>query len=99
MSLGLFASSRAVEIPVAAALRAPVMGMRFGKKTLQTTGMAFAAACTLYYAYAELAGCVCIMSGNGVALTGAAFWVIYAMILGMPAANAVCQEALLTQLE
>jgi hypothetical protein len=99
MSLGFFASSRAVEIPVAAGLRAPVLGQRVGKRTLQTTGMAFAAACTLYYAYAELAGCVCILSGNGVALTGAAFWVIYALILAMPAANAVCQEALLKELE
>lgn len=98
MSLGLFASSRAVEIPVAAIMRPPVLGVRIGKKTMQTTGLAFVAACTLYYAYAEMAGCVCILSGNGVALTGAAFWLIYGLILGMPAANAVCQEAILTQL-
>lgn len=65
-------------------------------KTMQTTALAFIAACTLYYAYAELAGCVCILSGNGIALTGAAFWIIYALILAMPAANAVCQEGLLT---
>jgi len=98
MSLGLFSASRAVEIPVAAALRPPVLGARFGKKTLQTTGLAFAAACTLYFAYAQLAGCVCILSGNGVALSGLVFWIIYGLILAMPAANAVCQEAILVQI-
>jgi len=97
MSLGAFSASRAFEIPIAAALRQPVLGVRVGKKTLQTTGLAFVAACTLYFAYAEMAGCVCIMSGHGVALTGAAFWIIYGLILGMPAANAVCQEGILKQ--
>lgn len=97
MSLGFFAASRSFEIPTAAILRTPVLGARFGKKTLQTTGLAFLAGCMLYFAYAQLAGCVCILSGNGVALTGAAFWVIYALILGMPATNAVYQEAIMLQ--
>jgi len=99
MSLGAFSASRAVEIPVAAALRSPALGAHLGRKTLQTTALACAAACTLYFAYAELAGCVCIMSGNGVALTGVAFWVVYGLILAMPACNAVCQEAIMLQLE
>merc|ERR1719428_284164 len=97
MSLGFFAATRAVEIPAAAALRPAVLGHRFGKKTLQTTVFGFVSSCLLYFSYAQLAGCVCILSGNGVALTGLAFWIVYAMILAMPAANAVCQEAIMVQ--
>lgn len=95
MSLGFFAATRAIEIPAAAFLRMPVLGYRFGKKTAQTTALAFGASCLVYFSYAQLAGCMCILSGNGVALTGAAFWIVYALILAMPAANAVCQEAIL----
>jgi hypothetical protein len=97
MSLGFFAATRAFEIPAAALIRPPVMGHRYGRKTLRTTGFAFGASCLLYFSYAQLAGCVCILSGNGVALSGLAFFLVYGMILAMPAANAVCQEALLTQ--
>lgn len=97
MSLGLFAASRAVEIPAAAALRQPVLSNRFGRKTLQTTSLAFGAAFMMYFAYAQLAGCVCIFSGNGIALSGLAFWCVYALILTMPAVNAVYQEAMMTQ--
>jgi hypothetical protein len=96
-SMGFFAASRAVEIPVVGVLRGPVLGGRVGKKTLQTSALAFVSACTLYYAYAELAGCVCILSGNGVALTGVAFWIIYGLMLAMPAVNAVCQEAFMVE--
>merc|ERR1719213_199400 len=97
MSLGFFAATRAFEIPSVALLRPYALGQRFGKKTAQTTAFAFGASCLLYFAYAQLAGCVCILSGNGVALSGLAFWFVYVMILAMPATNAVCQEAILIQ--
>jgi len=97
MSLGFFASTRAFEIPAAALLRPPVLGQRFGKKTAQTTAFAFGASCLMYFSYAQLAGCVCILSGNGVALTGLVFWIVYALILAMPATNAVCQEAIMME--
>jgi hypothetical protein len=97
MSLGFFAATRAFEIPSVALLRPYALGQRFGKKTAQTTAFAFGASCLLYFSYAQLAGCVCILSGNGVALTGLAFWVVYALILAMPAANAVCQESIMLE--
>jgi hypothetical protein len=97
MSLGFFAASRAAEIPAAALMRPAILGQRFGKKSSQTAAFAFAASCLLYYSYAQLAGCVCILSGNGVSLSGVAFWIVYLMILAMPAANAVCQEAIMVQ--
>jgi hypothetical protein len=97
MSLGYFAATRALEIPMASVIRPVVLGRRFGLKTLQTSAFAFGAACHLYFAYAELAGCICILSGNGVVLTGMAFWIIYAMVLAMPATNAACQESLIVQ--
>jgi hypothetical protein len=97
LSLGLFAATRAFEIPVAATMRPAVLGHHFGKKTLQASAFAFAASCLLYFAYAELAGCLCILSGQGVALTGLAFWIVYAMILSMPAVNAICQEGIMVE--
>jgi hypothetical protein len=96
MSLGFFASTRAVEIPAAAVMRPPLLGDRIGKKTVQTTAFAFGASLLLYFSYAQMEGCVCILSGHGVVLTGLAFWIVYALLLAMPAVNAVCQEAILT---
>lgn len=96
MSLAFFATTRAIEIPAAALMRPPVLGDRFGRKTLQTMVFASAASCLLYFSYAQLENCVCILSGHGVVLTGLAFWIVYALILAMPAANAVCQEAIMT---
>jgi len=99
MSLGLFAVSRATDIPMTTILRSKVVGLPLGKRQLQTTLLTSAAACTLFYSYAQLSGCVCIWSGNGVALTGLAFWIVYFLILALPAVNAVCQEAILVQRE
>jgi len=99
MSLGLFAVSRAADIPMVTVMRSKVIGFPLEKRHFQTSLLACAAACTLFYSYAQLAGCVCIWSGNGVALTGLAFWIVYFLILALPAANAVCQEAMLVQRE
>jgi hypothetical protein len=95
MSVGFFASTRAFEIPAAALMRPPVLGQRLGRKAMQTTAFAFAASVLMYFSYAQLAGCICILSGNGVALTGLVFWIVYALLLAMPAANAVYQEAIM----
>jgi hypothetical protein len=95
LSLGLFAASRAVEIPIAAALRWPVLGHRYGRKAPLTIGLAFVAAMIMFYAYAQVAGCLCVWSGHGVSLSGIAFWLVYLMLLAMPAANAVCQEGIM----
>mmetsp|Transcript_109633 Transcript_109633/g.189665 ORF Transcript_109633/g.189665 Transcript_109633/m.189665 type:complete len:416 (+) Transcript_109633:95-1342(+) len=97
MSLGLFAVSRAADIPMTNLMRSKVLGLPLGKRQLQTTCLIFAAACTLFYSYAQLSGCVCIWSGNGVALSGLAFWIIYLLILGVPATNAVYTESILSQ--
>jgi len=95
LSLGLFAASRAVEIPIAAALRWPVLGARYGRKSALTIGLAFVAALVMFFAYAQVAGCLCVWSGHGVALSGIAFWLVYLMLLAMPAVNAVCQEGIM----
>jgi hypothetical protein len=97
LSIGIFAATRATEVPAAAAMRTQVLGQHHGKKSNLTVGMAFAAVCIMYFSYAEMAGCACVWSGSGVALSGSAFWIIYLMLLAMPAANAVCQEAIMLQ--
>merc|ERR1719262_1057400 len=97
LSLSLYAASRAAEIPAAAVLRTQVIGGRDGKKRMMTIGLATGAACCMFLSYAKLAGCVCIWSGAGVALSGVAFWLISMLLLAMPAANAVCQEAIMLQ--
>lgn len=97
LSISLYAASRAIEIPVAAAIRMQVLGPRLGRKSASTIGLAFAAACVMFFSYAKMADCVCIWSGSGVALTGLAFWIISLLLLAMPAANAVCQEAIMLE--
>jgi hypothetical protein len=97
LSISLYAASRAVEIPVTAALRMQMLGPRLGRKSGKTIALAFAAACVMFFSYAKLADCVCIWSGSGVALTGLAFWIISLLLLAMPAANAVCQEAIMLE--
>mmetsp|Transcript_72783 Transcript_72783/g.120502 ORF Transcript_72783/g.120502 Transcript_72783/m.120502 type:complete len:307 (+) Transcript_72783:3-923(+) len=95
LSLGLFAASRAVEIPVAAALRVPVCQRKAGQKTWLTIFMATAAACIIYFAYTQVSGCLCVWSGHGVMLVGFGFWLVYLLVLALPAANLVCQEAVM----
>lgn len=99
MSLGLFAATRAVEIPAAAGLRARVFGARYGGHPLATTGLMFTAAWVLFFAYSQLANCLCVWSGFGVSLTGPALFIVYALLLTLPVANVVCQEACMVQLE
>lgn len=99
MSLGLFAATRAVEIPIAAAVRSKICVAGYSGPSLRTTMLMFVAAWLLFFSYAQIAECLCVWSGFGVALSGAALYVVYAFLLTMPAANIVLQESLLVQLE
>lgn len=97
MSLALFAASRAVEIPVAAVARAKVSGARFGRHEPLTVGLAFVAAWMLFYSYTQIAECMCVWSGFGVALTGAPLYIVYALLLTIPPTTMVLQESMLIQ--
>jgi hypothetical protein len=99
MSLGLFAATRAVEIPVAAGVRSKVVAKGFSGPSLRTTMLMFAAAWLLFFSYAQIAECLCVWSGFGVALSGAALYFVYAFLLTMPASNLVIQESMLVDLE
>lgn len=95
ISLGLFAASRALEIPITALLRAPLVGVQLGRNTAKTACMGCGAAVVLYCAYTQVAGCLCVWSGHGVTLVGAAFWLVYILLLLLPATNTVLQEGVL----
>jgi len=99
MSLGLFAATRAVEIPVAASVRAKVSGAHFGGHTPFAVGLMFAAAWLLFYSYSQIAECLCIWSGFGVALTGVPLFFMYALLIIIPPTNMVLQESVLVQLQ
>merc|ERR1719446_859293 len=99
MSLGLFAATRAVEVPIAAGVRAKVMGPRFSAPSLRTTMLMFAAAWLLFFSYTQIAECLCVWSGFGVALSGMALYFVYALLLTIPATNVVLQESVMMQLQ
>lgn len=94
----IFAASRALEVPAAAALRSQIIGGRYGGHPLLTTASLFGAAMLLMYSQTQIAGCLCMWSGHGVQLTGVALLVIYAFLLILPAANAVCLESVMVKL-
>lgn len=98
MSLGVFAASRAIEVPSAALMRQQSMGAKYGGHSPATCTLMFAAAMMMFYAYTQIEECLCIWSGYGVALGGPALYIIYFLVLIVPAANAVCQEVVLVQL-
>lgn len=98
MSLGFFAATRAVEIPFSAGVRSRLLGARFGGHAPLTTLLMCCAAWILFYSYSQIAECLCIWSGYGVALTGAPLYVLYALLLVVPATNTVLQETVLTEL-
>lgn len=98
-SLGLFAASRAFEVPVAAVVRAKVFGGDVHGPSLRTTMLMFNAAYLLFFSYTQISECLCVWSGHGVALTGVALYVIYGFLLTIPATNVVLQESVLVQLE
>jgi len=99
MSPGVFAASRALQVPAAAGFRSQIIGARFGGHPLPTTAMMFGAATLLIYSQSMIAECLCIWSGHGVQLAGIALVIIYLLVLVLPAANAVCMEAVMVNLE
>lgn len=99
MSPVVFAGSRALQVPAAAGFRSKVMGARFGGHPLPTTAMMFGAATLLIYSQSMIAECLCIWSGHGVQLAGIALVIIYLLVLILPAANAVCMESVMVNLE
>lgn len=99
MSLGFFAATRAVEIPVAAGLRAKVFGAHLGGHKPLTIGLMFSAAWLLFYSYSQISECLCVWSGFGVALTGVPLYFVYALLITVPAFNMVLQESALVHLQ
>merc|ERR1719235_2980319 len=68
MSPGIFAASRALQVPAAAGFRSKIMGARNGGHPLVTTSMMCGAAALLIYSQAMISECLCIWSGHGVQL-------------------------------
>jgi len=101
MSLGLFAATRAVEVPIVAGVRTKVMGDPDinGGPSMRTTMLMFAAAWLVFFSYTEISECLCIWSGFGVALSGIPLYIVYALLLTIPATNIVLQESVLVQLQ
>merc|ERR1719183_3282899 len=98
MSLGTFAAVRAVEIPAAAVFRHQLLDAPLGRQTAAQAGLAFLGAWLVVYSYAMIGNCICIFSGSGVPLTGAALYLVWAMLLTIPAAHAVLEEGAMKQM-
>eukprot|EP00928_Gymnodinium_smaydae_P082766 TRINITY_DN66063_c0_g1_i1.p1 TRINITY_DN66063_c0_g1~~TRINITY_DN66063_c0_g1_i1.p1 ORF type:complete len:406 (-),score=73.42 TRINITY_DN66063_c0_g1_i1:130-1347(-) len=94
MTLGAFAITRAMEVPFAAFLRAPVGGVR-QKRALVVSAVTFANF-AMFYSFLRMEGCICIWTGHGIALSGLAFYLIYFMIIFAPAVNMLMQESIAT---
>jgi len=99
MSPALFAASRAMQVPAAAGFRYQIMGARLGGHPALTTAMMFGAGMLLIYAQSSIAECLCIWSGHGVELTGMSLIIIYVLVLALPAANTVCLESVMKNLD
>jgi len=99
MSPGIFAASRALQVPAAAGFRWSTMGARFGGHPISTNAMMFGAATLLIYSQYAIAECLCIWSGHGIELAGIALFIIYLLVLILPAANAVCMESVMVNLD
>merc|ERR1719262_1653515 len=99
MSPVVFAASRALQVPAAAGFRSKITDLRFGGHPPLTTAMMFGAAMLLIYSQSMIAECLCIWSGHGVELAGIALFIIYMLVLILPAANAVCMESVMVNLD
>lgn len=99
MSLGVFAASRAIEVPAAAVMRSKIVGSggRFRGHSFATVALMSSAAWLLTYSYTNIAECLCIWSGHGVELAGIALFSIYALVLILPAANVVFLEDIMVK--
>merc|ERR1719198_2266787 len=99
MSPMIFAASRAVQVPAAAGFRSTILGAPNGGHPLLTTAMMFGAATLLIFSQSMIAECLCIWSGHGVQLAGISLVIIYLLVLILPAANTVCIESVMVNLD
>lgn len=99
----VFAVSRSFDVPAAALIRSKVVGeghfARFGGHPVSATALMFGASMLLVFSQTKIAECLCMWSGHGVQLTGIALFLIYGLVLILPAANAVFQESVMVKLE
>merc|ERR1719271_1828457 len=61
--------------------------------------MMFGAATLIIYSQSMMSECLCIWSGHGVQLAGISLPIIYLLVLILPAANAVCMESVIFNLD
>jgi hypothetical protein len=99
----MFAASRSLDVPAAALIRSKVIGEghfgRFGGHPLTTTAMMFGASMLLVFSQTRIAECLCMWSGHGVEMGGIALFLIYGLVLILPAANVVLQESVMMKLD
>jgi len=99
----VFATSRALHVPAAAVIRSKVLPGghfgRFGGHPMATTAFMFGAATLLVFSQTRIAECFCMWSGHGVELAGVALFLIYGLLLILPAANAVFMESVMVELD
>lgn len=95
LSLGVFAVSRAAEVPGAALLRSMAFVVPYGGHAPRTIALITIANLILYYSYVRMEGCLCIWSGHGVFLEGPALYAVYSLLLAAPAIHVNCQEVLM----
>eukprot|EP00927_Polykrikos_kofoidii_P038803 TRINITY_DN3322_c0_g1_i1.p1 TRINITY_DN3322_c0_g1~~TRINITY_DN3322_c0_g1_i1.p1 ORF type:complete len:416 (+),score=79.25 TRINITY_DN3322_c0_g1_i1:219-1466(+) len=99
MSLGAFAASRALEVPIVGALRCRALGVPLAGQRPRTVALMSLANLLIFYSYVRMEGCLCIWSGHGVWLAGPLLYMVYAMVLTIPAMNTVCQEVMMVQFD
>jgi hypothetical protein len=99
MSLSLIAAARALQNPFAAALRTVLCGKGIGGPSMQTSMLMFASAWLIFFSYTQIAECLCIWNGYGLALTGMSFYFVYSLVITVPAVDVVLQEAVIVKLE
>merc|ERR1719453_2190284 len=75
------------------------MGVQYGGHPVSTTALMFGAGILLIYSQTQIAECLCIWSGHGIQLAGVALVLIYLLVLILPAANAVCLESVMVNLD
>ena len=63
-----------------------------GRNTTAQAALAFMGAWLIVYSYGMIGNCLCIFAGSGVPLSGAALYLVWAMLLTIPAAHAVLEE-------
>jgi len=99
----VFAASRALDIPTAAVMRSRLIGdghfQRFGGHPPTTTILMCGAAMLIIFSQTRIAECFCMWSGHGVQLAGISLFVIYGLVLVVPAANTVFMESVMVNLD